>query len=147
MHRLFVYGTLKEGFRNFHINRGQRVGVDFVTAEPYPLHLVGDFCLPWLLNRAGLGLQVHGQVFEVSDAVLRDMDALERIDEPGYYERLPLRVIDQRNKQTMDVQCYFGSETTFERGPVIAGPLARYDLEHQALYRYSGAAASHQQST
>lgn len=137
--RLFVYGTLKEGFRNFHINRGRRIEGEFVTAAPHPLYLVGDFGLPWLLNRPGQGLQVEGQVFEVDAAVLRDMDALERIDEPGYYRRLPLQVLRIDNRQPMTVACYFGSDSTFEQGPVIAGPLARYELEHQALYRYSGA--------
>jgi gamma-glutamylaminecyclotransferase len=140
LHRLFVYGTLKEGFRNFHINRGQRVGADFVTAMPYPLYVVGDMGLPWLLHRPGQGLPVQGQVFEVDGNVLRDMDALERIDQPGYYLRLPLRVTDLHTQHAMDVQCYFGSDSTFERGPVTLGPLARYELEHQALYRYSGAA-------
>lgn len=136
---IFVYGTLKEGFRNFHINRGRRVEGEFVTEAPHPLYLVGDFGLPWLLHRPGQGLHVEGQVFEIDEAVLRDMDALERIDEPGYYRRLPLQVLHVDKRQPMAVQCYFGSETTFERGPVIAGPLTRYDLSHQALYRYSGA--------
>lgn len=136
---LFVYGTLKEGFRNFHINRGQRIEGVFLTAAPHPLYLVGDFGLPWLLHRPGQGLQVEGQVFEVDETVLRDMDALERVDEPGYYERLPLQVLRIGDHQSMVVACYFGSDATFERGPVIAGPLARYDLSHQAFYRYSGA--------
>jgi gamma-glutamylaminecyclotransferase len=139
-HRLFVYGTLKEGFRNFHINRGRRFGGEFVTAQPHPLYLVGDFGLPWLLHQPGEGLVVSGQLFEVDDAVLRDMDTLERIDEPGYYQRLPLQVRDTAGGALHAVQCYFGSTDTFERGPVLAGPLARYELTHQALYRYSGAA-------
>lgn len=141
---LFVYGTLKEGFRNFHINGGRRLGGEFVTAEPHPLYLIGDFGLPWLLQRPGQGLRVEGQVFEVGPAVLREMDALERIDQPGFYQRLPLAVqpLGTRTGSAMQVQCYFGSDATFERGPVLTGPLARYEPAHQALYRYSG--ASHQ---
>jgi gamma-glutamylaminecyclotransferase len=138
-HRLFVYGTLKEGFRNFHINRGQRIGAEFVTALPHPLYVIGEFGLPWLLHRPGGGLFVSGQVFEVDDAVLRDMDALERVDQPGYYQRMPLQVHDAAGGSLLAVQCYFGSADTFEREPVLAGPLACYELAHQALYRYSGA--------
>jgi gamma-glutamylaminecyclotransferase len=137
-HRLFVYGTLKEGFRNFHINGGQRIGGEFVTVQPHPLYLLGGLGLPWLLHRPGQGLPVSGQVFEVNDDVLRNMDALERIDRPGYYQRLHLQVQNEAGT-SLDVQCYFGSDETFERGPVLAGPLARYELEHQALYRYGEA--------
>jgi gamma-glutamylaminecyclotransferase len=136
---IFVYGTLKQGFRNFHINRGRRVDGDFVTDVPYPLYLVGEFGLPWLVRKPGEGLPVEGQVFEVDDDVLQDMDALERIDQAGYYQRLPLRVKRIGGDAAIDVECYFGSESTFARGPVIAGPLARYELSHQAVYRYSGA--------
>ena len=37
-HRIFVFGTLKQGFCNFHINRGTRVGGDVAAA--YPLGLL-----------------------------------------------------------------------------------------------------------
>jgi gamma-glutamylaminecyclotransferase len=40
--RVFVFGTLKQGFPNFHINRGRRVAGEFATGLAYPLYLVGE---------------------------------------------------------------------------------------------------------
>ena len=40
MPSLFVYGSLKEGFPNFHVNRGRRLAGDYRTALPYPLVLL-----------------------------------------------------------------------------------------------------------
>ncbi|WP_039841607.1 gamma-glutamylcyclotransferase [Vibrio owensii] len=49
MHRVFVYGTLKEGFPNFKSNNGTRYQGKFTTLETYPLYLVGDRYSPWLI--------------------------------------------------------------------------------------------------
>ena len=52
-HRVFVFGTLKEGFPNFATNRGRRIAGGFVTVQRYPLYLVGERFSPWLLDAAG----------------------------------------------------------------------------------------------
>ena len=78
MHRVFVFGTLKEGFPNFATNRGRRVAGDFVTKERYPFYLVGERHSPWLIDQPGEGERIVGQVFEV---VLDLFDvAFERVD-------------------------------------------------------------------
>ena len=41
-HLVFVFGTLKEGFPNFRINKGIRVVGEFVTVQRFPLHLIGE---------------------------------------------------------------------------------------------------------
>ena len=38
---VFVFGTLKQGFPNFHVNKGRRVGGTFRTLERRPLLIVG----------------------------------------------------------------------------------------------------------
>ena len=73
-HLIFVLGTLKQGCRNFHVNRGRRVGGDVVTIAPYPLYGIGPRHLPWLLDRPGQGQPVVGQLFEVDDDTLAAMD-------------------------------------------------------------------------
>ena len=72
-HLIFVLGTLKQGFRNFHVNRGRRVGGDVVTIAPYPLYGIGPRHLPWLLDRPGQGQPVVGPLFEVDDDTLAAM--------------------------------------------------------------------------
>ena len=78
-HSIFVFGTLKEGFCNFHVNRGRRVGGAFVTLEPHSLYILGPRHLPWLVQQPGLGHRVVGQLFEVDDHTLAEMDRLERV--------------------------------------------------------------------
>ena len=72
-HLIFVFVTLKQGCRNFHVNRGRRVGGDVVTIAPYPLYGIGPRHLPWLLDRPGQGQPVVGQLFEVDDDTLAAM--------------------------------------------------------------------------
>lgn len=131
MHRVFVFGTLKQGFRNFHVNRGKRVGGDVVTVLPHPLYIIGPYRLPWLLGRPGEGLPVVGQLFEVDAATLADMDRLERIDDPLWYQRRRIQVRPhpgEPDPPVIDAWVYFGSEAGFAGVEVHAGPLAEYTL-------------------
>jgi gamma-glutamylaminecyclotransferase len=76
-HQVFVYGTLKQGFRNFHINHGLRLPGEFITVQPHALLIVGEYWLPWLLQEApetAEGHRVIGQIYAVDDAGLADMD-------------------------------------------------------------------------
>lgn len=131
LHRIFVFGTLKEGFRNFHVNRGTRVGGDVITVQPYPLHIMGSRRLPWMLNRPGEGLPVIGQLFEVDEATLAAMDQLERVDDPLWYQRQRIDVRPHpraADDAVIDAWVYFGSEAGFAGQAVHAGPLAEYTL-------------------
>jgi gamma-glutamylaminecyclotransferase len=129
--RIFAYGTLKQGFRNFHVNRGVRVAGDFVTVQAYPLYVIGPFGLPWMLNEPGRGHCVVGQVFEVDASALAAMDALERLDEPGWYVRRCLAVVPARGGPAFDAFAYFGDPSQVTAQGVRHGPLIAYQLAHQ----------------
>jgi gamma-glutamylaminecyclotransferase len=135
MHRVFVYGTLKEGFRNFGVNRGRRLPGRFVTRDPYPLYVIHDFGLPWLVHAPGQGLRVAGQVFEVDDDGLVALDALERVHEPGWYTRRALTVQHEDDGTLLAVEAYFGDAARVVPGRWHHGPLAEYTAQHQDLYR------------
>jgi gamma-glutamylaminecyclotransferase len=135
--RIFVFGTLQEGHRNFHINRGRRVGGDWVTAQPLPLYVIGPYRLPWLLNRPGQGVPVIGEVYEVDDAALADMDRLERLDDPLWYERrrIAVRPLDApASVPAEEVWVYFGSEAGFADQTVHTGPIDQYTLSMAAQH-------------
>ena len=145
-HLVFVYGTLKEGFCNFHINHGRRVPGEFVTAQPHALLIVGQHWLPWLLEEArgggGGGHHVIGQVFAVDDAGLAEMDRLEQLDEAGWYERRRIQVrprtTDANSTDTADAPpietwVYFGSREGLSTRGKQLGPLEVYTLAHQDL--------------
>ena len=135
LHRVFVYGTLKEGFPNFHVNRGARLPGSFVTMQRYPLHVLGAAGLPWLMQQPGQGHAVTGQVYEVDDAGLAAMDVLEQIDEPGWYERRRITVQPQQGGAAIEVFVYFGNAERAAAEPVHFGPLADYTAEHARTYR------------
>jgi gamma-glutamylaminecyclotransferase len=137
MHKVFVYGTLKEGFANFGINAGRRVAGEFRTAERYPLHIVTEYNIPWLVNRPGVGERVIGQLFEVDDHALRDMDRLEQIDEPGWYTRAEIRVHPLGDERGAGIRAfvYFGAAERLETDLVHAGPLVTFTLEQNQRYR------------
>ena len=136
--RVFVFGTLKEGFPNFHVNRGTRMPGDFVTVQPYPLYLIGERRSPWMLERPGAGLNVRGQVFDVDDAALAQMDGLERVGEPDGYRRVRIEVAlaGGASAATLEAFAYLKDPAEF---PAVAGdavgPLAEYAPQHAALYR------------
>jgi gamma-glutamylaminecyclotransferase len=134
-HRIFVYGTLKHGFRNFHVNRGTRMPGTFVTEQAFPLYVIGEFGLPWLVHEPGRGYRVTGQVFEVDDASLAAMDVLERVADAGWYSRHPLAVLHTVNGDLVPALAYFGSPARLLNDTVHHGPLAEYTEAHQVLYK------------
>ena len=138
IHRVFVYGTLKAGFPNAHVNRGTRVPGTFVTVERWPLYIATEDHIPWLVARVGEGAHVVGELYEVDDAGLARMDALERIDDPlNWYQRQTIAVRDRDDPAAAPVSAfvYFGSAARLRAGPVHEGPLAEVLPEHARRYR------------
>jgi gamma-glutamylaminecyclotransferase len=136
MIHVFVYGTLKEGFANFGINAGRRVPGMFRTVQRYPLYIIGKPFLPWLVNLPGTGEHVLGQVFEVNEQVLRDMDVLEQIDEEGWYSRVEIQVqeVGAQDQSPLQAFVYFGAGERVYREHVHAGPLAEFTAQHNIGY-------------
>lgn len=140
MHSLvFVYGTLKQGFRNAHVNTGRRVPGVFVSVERLPLYVIGPAQLPWLVNRPGQGEYVIGEMYEVDEAALARMDALERITEADWYSRgqIAVRALGDAQAAVLVAQVYYGSAERAQREATHFGPLPEYAQQHAAAYRPS----------
>lgn len=138
LHRVFVFGTLKEGFPNFGTNKGRRLGDEFVTCQAYPLFLVGERHSPWLVDQPGDGLHVEGQVFEVDDSILAAMDQLERVQEDDGYLRAAIEVEPLKRGvagPAIEAFAYLKKSTQLRPFEIRVGPLAVYTLAHAALYR------------
>ena len=133
-HLIFVFGTLKQGFCNFHVNRGTRVGGDFITVQSYPLVVLGPRHLPWLVPQPGQGHPVVGQLFEVDDATLADMDRLERITEPLWYRREPIEVQPREGGAALQAWVYFGSPERLALEATHTGPVPEYTAEIAAAW-------------
>ena len=96
VHRVAVYGTLKNGFHNHHL----LVGSDFVGSgklhDRYPLEVRG---LPYLYKEKGVGEFVDVEVYDVDDNLLTRLDRLE--GHPNWYKREQVLIdLDDWSKTT-----------------------------------------------
>jgi gamma-glutamylaminecyclotransferase len=137
MQLLFVYGSLKEGFPNFHVNKGRRMAGLYRTAKPCALYLISGQ-LPCLMPAVAGGLQVQGQLFEVNANELAAMDVLERVGEPGGYVRslVTLERVDVNPVQSLQAFVYTQQASQLERPGPHLGPLAEYTQEHAQRLRW-----------
>jgi len=132
MSLLFAYGSLKEGFPNASVNKGKRLPGQYRTKLALPFYLVGDGHLPCLVHAPGAGVQVIGQLFEVTAADLAAMDRLERVGEPGGYRRVRIEVqrTDDPSLPVVEADAYVQNPSKLEGAGARIGPLAEYTLEH-----------------
>lgn len=136
MSLLFVYGSLKQGFPNAHVNTGRRVSGDFRTLQRLPFYLAGAGHLPCLVLQPGQGLQVRGQLFEVSDADLAAMDRLERVGEPQGYSRVRIEVQQVEDGRVLEAEVYVQQAARLDPSNALIGPLDEYTLEHSRHLRW-----------
>ena len=98
-HLIFVYGTLKRGFTNWHRYLGvaeshgaaHYVGaaqtVDAFPMVVRPPEMAPTTCAPVMMDLAGTGSRVMGEVYRVDDRTLEALDLLEGIKSGAYYKR------------------------------------------------------------
>ena len=135
---IFVYGTLKSGYRNAHLNAGVRRVGEFRTRSRLPLLLLGDGCVPCLVLLPGSGHQVLGEVYEVDEDAVSTMDTLERLGEPAGYLRVDIEIerFDDGRSDVIAAQAYVKppDRITFENRRI--GPLIEYTPEHALRFRW-----------
>ena len=139
MHPVFVYGTLKQGFRNHAVNRGVRRPGRFTTVQALPLYIVGERFLPWLLNRPGQGWPVTGELYDCDAGALDEMDRLEGVATLGWYERHTVWVRPSPgldgHTEALCAWVYFGSEAGFARATCHGGPMPAYTQAHARAFK------------
>lgn len=103
MSKVFVYGTLKNGFVNEPFLADQEYIGKAVLSNPcWQLYEVrGRYDFPALVQtEEGHGYKVYGELYDVNDACLRMMDQLEGV-EIGLYDRTFVEV-DLEDGQTVE---------------------------------------------
>lgn len=98
---LAVYGTLKAGHGNHHRLAASPYEGAGLTVQAYPMVARG---IPFVFNAPGTGHQIEVEVYEVSPAVLRDIDRLE--GHPTWYKREPVLVRLARSGQLVTAWMY-----------------------------------------
>ena len=94
---LFVYGTLKRGGRSNHLLKEQIFLGEAQTLPRYRLYDQGDH--PCLVEDKKSGVAVHGELWQVDEAILAGLDAYE---DPSLFKRCAISVAGQ----TMPVLAY-----------------------------------------
>lgn len=85
---LFVYGTLKRGMSNHHRLAGQHLVGEARTQPVYRLYRIDWY--PGLVRVITDGVTVEGELWEVDDATLRQLDEYEGV--PTWFERCELEI-------------------------------------------------------
>lgn len=143
---LFVYGTLKRGFFNYSRYLGiaesdsKAVFVgDGCTIESYPMvvrppNQTGSSGAPQLLDEAGKGFNVMGEVYLIDESTLKAMDILEGVHR-GRYRRQTIQVqfeTEEGYLRHMECATYFfvAEDPSLQELPW----LENYTAEHNAAY-------------
>ncbi len=85
MNPVFVYGTLKRGGTNHLFLAGQQFVGEVRTEPGYVLYSLGEY--PGMVRAPGDRDGVTGELWNVTDACLAELDRLEGVDE-GLYQRI-----------------------------------------------------------
>jgi gamma-glutamylcyclotransferase (GGCT)/AIG2-like uncharacterized protein YtfP len=95
---IFVYGTLKRDQRNHHFLRDQKFLGEAQTEARYRLYDSGPH--PALIDDPH-GVDVRGEVWQVSEETLQKLDEYEGV--PDYFSRRPILLQDW----DIGVEAYF----------------------------------------
>jgi gamma-glutamylaminecyclotransferase len=84
MVKIFAVGTLKRGFplHDEGLSIARYLG-EYRTRERFPMMIAGPWYAPMVLDQPGTGLHIRGELYEVPEASLSRLDALESVGEPG----------------------------------------------------------------
>ncbi len=98
MHKIFVYGTLKQGFCREGVMKGNFLGKTR-TLSQYKLNDLGGF--PGL-TPSEIGKAIEGELWEVDDDCLRTLDMIE--GHPRLFRRDSVELEHPKGK---DAEAYF----------------------------------------
>ena len=128
-HRVFVYGTLKQGYPNNPLLEGSEFLGEAVTVLTYKMV---ETSFPVIMPDPS-GKPVAGEIYTVDDATLARLDELER--EGRSYDRVMIdTMLPLSNGECLPTQAfiYVGREDRF--GEMFArGPLYEHANERGAL--------------
>jgi gamma-glutamylaminecyclotransferase len=86
---IFVYGTLKRGGSNHEWMQGQQFVTEAATTPDFLLYDLGGY--PGMIRVTSGGLSILGEIWEVDEPGLSELDELEDLDGKEYArEKIPL---------------------------------------------------------
>ncbi len=136
--KVFVFGTLKQGFPNFYLNKGIKLNGDFVTNKAYLFYLMGERHSPCVIdntNNEKNAEPISGELYLVTKDQLTVLDTLERINEANGYTRELITVINSKTDERVEAFIYLKFPQQIESTNIKVGPINCYRQEHANLYK------------
>lgn len=110
-HLVFVYGTLKKGFHNYHYLQDSEFVGSGRTTEKYALYV--DH-IPFVVKDEQVSF-IYGEIYSVDDSLLAILDQLE--GHPSWYCREQIDVILDDDNSVVSACLYFNPDNS---GALIA---------------------------
>lgn len=106
-HLVFVYGTLKTGYGNNRLLHNSLKVADATTVDPFWLV---DCGFPYMLEKHNEGQPkpVMGELWEVDDITLQNLDHLEGVDYNHYKRQKIQTLVD--GEGVVEADCYFSCQ-------------------------------------
>lgn len=98
---VFVYGTLKRGYKNYYQMEGATFLSTAVTVDKYYMTSTSH---PYLSKSKQHSI-IQGECFRVDKETLARLDQFEGV--PNYYVRETIKVVMNDTKEVKDVEVYF----------------------------------------
>jgi len=129
---VFIYGTLKRGFPNHDkplLGRFYRGTCKSLDA--YPLVVANKFFSPVLIDEKGNGLNVYGELYNVSNEVLDKLDILEGVGKAWGYYRISIEV-KQESESAVTATTYAKSRKDIDT--IHSEHLSSYELDERYVH-------------
>lgn len=93
MHNIFIYGTLKRGYPNHNqYLKNQKYIGRYRTVDCYPLVIANKWFAPVLIDEIGKGKHIIGELYQVDEEKLKELDRLEHTDHVLGYKRIEISI-------------------------------------------------------
>ena len=135
MNKVFVYGTLKNNFPNYYLNKGLYLG-EYITIEKFSLCLVGERYSPCIIENFINPLNIIGELFEVTNEIMQNFDDRERINKiDGYIKKQILLKNKFNDNNIVSAFCYLKTNLQIQKIEIKVSNLSEYTQEHALLYQ------------
>ncbi|MGK0186479.1 MAG: gamma-glutamylaminecyclotransferase [Verrucomicrobiales bacterium] len=111
--KIFVYGTLKRGHALHDALQAQQFVGETRTAPQFRLFCLGSYPGMVMATSGAAGQAIEGEVWEVDDACLAQLDEIEAVDE-GEYERVLIPLQQPFSGQHVQGYLYLGETDGLE---------------------------------
>jgi len=150
---VFVHGTLKKSEpNNYYLFRPENGRCSFVgkasLVEKYPLIIASRYNIPYVLDAAGKGDNIEGELYEVDEQMIQSLDQMEEVPQMCTRRLERVSVAEQQveawvyflqsfHSELLRSKCYRSySSTDAHRMPYVPMYNRDQDVDHRVDVKY-----------